>query len=339
MKFSLLFISIFFISFLNNCEAQNIGKEKLEKIDRLAFKINENDISKTVKELVSISKNDVEKVRAIYAWIASHVTYDVNKLQEMTTNESKRYSYETESQIAINTFNRKSAVCHGYAILFNDMCKKANVETQIINGITKRFDIQMYENDSLVSNHSWNAVKLDNEWKFIDVTWASGYLDVGYKKFTKSFDSSYFLSEPNEFILNHFPIDKNLQLLNKKITLKEFINYPFIYGKFSSSGISTFSPKERVLIISKKNPIIKIKLELKQAVPNNKSTLYTLQQLKKDGEFNGTQNVDLGDLPKAKTINNKSNVYLISKIKKDTKFLEIFYMFDATIRYELKWTE
>ena len=42
-------------------------------------------------------------------------------------------------------------------------------------------------------NHEWNAVKLDGEWVFVDVTWLSNnnYDENGYNK-SNSFDDMYF---------------------------------------------------------------------------------------------------------------------------------------------------
>ena len=55
-----------------------------------------------------------------------------------------------------------------------------------------------------MSNHSWNAVLLDSVWQLLDVTWASGFVSYA-DEFVKYYDDYYFLTPPNQFILDHFP--------------------------------------------------------------------------------------------------------------------------------------
>ena len=57
------------------------------------------------------------------------------------------------------------------------------------------------------SNHAYSAIKLDNKWYLLDVTWGAGKIED--KKFIKKYDEFYFCTDPELFILNHFP-DKEI---------------------------------------------------------------------------------------------------------------------------------
>ena len=81
------------------------------------------------------------------------------------------------------------------------------------------------------SNHEYNAVKLNNQWYPIDLTWGAGHLKD--KKFVKSYNEFYFMTNPELLIKTHFPEDDKWQLTKRKYTFEEFLKWPHIKHYFS----------------------------------------------------------------------------------------------------------
>lgn len=190
-----------------------------------------------------------EKAEAIYFWIANNVSYDVKSLYN-NKNDRYSYTYKTKEQqlkkeqkyidkTAQSTFRRKKAVCEGYSILFKKLCDLTQVECVVITGSskTKNGDIGKSPRGS---DHAWNAVKLENNWHLIDVTWGAGSVDNKTQLFRKEFDSSYFLTSPDLFLLKHFPQDPKWLLTDK--TKKYFTDLPLYYSKSIEIGLKIEYP-------------------------------------------------------------------------------------------------
>ena len=55
------------------------------------------------------------------------------------------------------------------------------------------------------TNHAWNLVLVEGEWRPLDNTFGAGHLDKG-GTFTREFDEHWFLTDPAEFVPAHFPL-------------------------------------------------------------------------------------------------------------------------------------
>ena len=99
-------------------------------------------------------------------------------------------------------------------------------------------------------NHSWNAVYIDGEWRFIDCTWGSGYLAQN-GKFHRQFDEFWFLTDPEIFIYDHFPIHPIWQLLEEPIDIEEFNHKPSLTEKSRELGLRLISHREPIIYLDK----------------------------------------------------------------------------------------
>ena len=154
-------------------------------------------------------KSESEKIRAVFYWTASNISYDVPNMYEP--------NYLDSSQEKINnTLKSRKGVCIHYAEIFNDIANKVDVKTRIISGYTKQ--------DGKVASigHAWCASKIDGKWFLFDPTWASGFIEG--QKFTKKLNNSFFKAEPSKMIASHMPFDYLWQFLNSPITNQEFIS-------------------------------------------------------------------------------------------------------------------
>ena len=151
--------------------------------------------------LAQPAETDLTKVRSIFVWMAYNITYDMKGFEADVLPD-----YRPKAVL-----NSKVAVCEGYARLFHELCNEAGVRSEIIRGYSKGYGYT--EGDKFkVTNHAWNAVYLDNQWRFIDVTWAAR--KSNNTSVLRPFTDEYFLATPEEFIHKHLPEIQPWQLLS-----------------------------------------------------------------------------------------------------------------------------
>jgi len=172
-----------------------ISMNSSTSIDEIANYINSN------------FKTENDKIRAVFYWTASNISYDVENMFAINRNETP------EDRIA-KTMKTKKGICGDYAAIFNKIATLVGVKTVIVEGYTK-------QNGKIASlSHAWCAAKIDNKWSVFDPTWGSGSLING--KFVKKLNDYYFKAEPSKIIASHIPFDYLWQFLNYPITNAEF---------------------------------------------------------------------------------------------------------------------
>lgn len=241
------FLILLFIPFFGFSQLRS---NNFYDIDR---KIASIPVSKTdilAKQLASLGKNDLEKVRAIFRWITEHIDYNmivynqkknIIPLFNEEPDDSNRALPPLNERVAAKVLSRKIAFCDGYSRLFKTLCDHAGIRSEIIfgyarNNISKRFGV----------NHTWNAVYLDSAWHLLDVTWASGVVTFS-NEYIKQYNDFYFLTPPDQFILDHYPEDIQWSLLNDPPIYREFERSPFRYSGFLKAGITSHYPSKGVI--------------------------------------------------------------------------------------------
>lgn len=217
-------------------------------IDRKVKNISAPTPDSLARLLTSPYQTELEKTRAIFSWIAQHISYNTGYF-----NSGKKYAaknfvpdpYDTASfwkpateLTAEKVLRRGIAVCDGYAKLFKTLCDHAGLQSEIILGFAKCYTVP---GEKFRTNHTWNAVKIDSNWYLLDVTWASGYVNYA-NEFVHDLDEAYFLPSPQQFIFDHYPEDLRWTLLEYPPTLKEFRHSPFRYKSFIKYSIHSFIP-------------------------------------------------------------------------------------------------
>ena len=229
--------------------------KSFSKVEDLASKIN-HDFSK-----------EEEKARAIYSWIALNVKYDVKSYFSSTANRPIAYRYRTEAekiekqnQIKLDLINKtlksKLAVCQGYALLFEHLANLSGLESAFITGNAKSnaLDIGKLPTQSL---HAWNAVKVNGQWKLVDVTWGAGVVNPQKRIFVPKFNAGYFFTEPEVFVLNHFPDEKKWIL--GSFSEQDYANFPFYYGDYVKADFRFITPQKGI-ISSKETNVLPFKI-------------------------------------------------------------------------------
>lgn len=176
------------------------------------------------------SKNDLERARLIYSWIATHIRYD-----DEAFNTGK---YKDES--ADSVLVRRTAVCDGFSSLFQGLGLLMGLEVKKISGYAKGYGFQSGDKFASI-DHAWNVIKINDTWKLVDVTWGSQESETTDKglKTTMKFDPYWFCVPPEEFIFSHLPEDNDWQLTSPTITMKQYEELPFLNDSFFKMGFDS----------------------------------------------------------------------------------------------------
>jgi hypothetical protein len=183
------------------------------------------------KYLAKPAKSDLEKARLIYSWIATHIRYDDEGFN----------SGEFKDESADSVLTRRTAVCDGFSSLFQELGLLMGLEVEKISGYAKGYRYKSHDKFS-DTDHAWNAVKIDDTWKLVDVTWGSSDSETtnkGLLKSTMRFDPYWFCVPPEAFIFSHLPENKDWQLINQTISLRQYEDLAFIDDSFFKMGFDS----------------------------------------------------------------------------------------------------
>lgn len=209
------------------------------------------------RKLAQPYKTDREKARAIFSWIAQHISYYqprvfrngnsrplvVNGASE--TDDTSTKLKPVELLVAEEVLKKRTAFCYGYSRLFKCLCDLAGIPCEVINGYARGDFNKIGKN--FRTNHSWNAIRLDSSWYLVDVTWSSGHFTYNTDEFIQHFDDKYFLMPPEQFAQDHFPDDLEWSLLQQPPAIGEFRLSPYKSRYFVKYQVSSYSPEKGII--------------------------------------------------------------------------------------------
>lgn len=252
MKRWIIYSCIFMISpsFAQNYSSSFAGYS-FSKIDRIAGNIDAETPAKLAISLTEPYVTEMEKVRSIFSWITANVTYNVRRYKKSPTISYQPFTNDNDTgalpnlneRVSVNILKSREAVCDGYARLFKNLCDHAGIRAELIHGYAK-----VYGRPSrFSSNHAWNAVFIDSAWYLLDVTWAAGFINSQTNEYVSSQNDKYFLADPKDFIVDHYPEDLKWTLLSQPPVIKEFQKNPYLYAAFTRRQVTDFFPKQGTL--------------------------------------------------------------------------------------------
>lgn len=222
-KSILIFILTLFIISIST--AQN------ESIKSLVEKTSEKNLD--IFELTEIAKNQIKDKRELaeffYYWIGSNIKYDYEFYKKIKEGKISSQDYNIR-QHHYEVFDSKTAVCGGYANLFEWFMFEIDVEVEIITGHIRDQRNHYVDLSSKNYLHAWNAIKLDDNWLLVDSTWGVSN-DSAQSDF-------YFDINPEWAILTHYPSDQTWQLLEKPLSLEEFNESKFVNQLWFFAGFT-----------------------------------------------------------------------------------------------------
>lgn len=167
-----------------------------------------NSTEAIAKYINSNFKTENDKIRGVFYWTASNISYDIENMFAVNTTETP------QDRIA-KTLKTKKGICSDYATIFSEIANLVGIKSIVVEGYTKQ--------DGKVATmaHAWCASKIDNKWYLFDPTWGSGY--VNDNKYTRKINTIYFKVAPLKMINSHMPFDYLWQFIDYPITNQEFI--------------------------------------------------------------------------------------------------------------------
>lgn len=247
----LFILSLLFILFTSAIQAQ-IDTTSIQKKANHIPSSKTKDPDMLAINLCAENTDEPSKAYAISYWIATHISYDYKGYENRRT---ELWSPEM-------VLKKRKALCEEYANLFQQMCKAVDIKAEVVSGYTKELDF--IPNDTLYrSNHAWSAVKIDGQWKLVDLCFASGQVikskqafkkatvglfGIPYKPiytFVKKYDPQWIFADPQKMIYTHFPDLPIFQLIEKPIPFSTFVQGDDAIANQLSN--STITPQNEAL--------------------------------------------------------------------------------------------
>ncbi|HEU4472453.1 MAG TPA: transglutaminase domain-containing protein [Flavisolibacter sp.] len=304
-----------------------------EAIDRYAGTIDSSSPDTLSARLTSPFKAELDKVRSIFTWITLNISYNTgvfpgNRSYQLLNPVAGPLDTLAEwrsanEMTAMRVISRRTAVCDGYAKLFKTLCDYAGLQSEIVTGYART---NLVTQAKFRTNHSWNAVMIDRVWHLLDLTWASGYINMA-NEFVQRTDEQYFLTPPEQFATDHFPEDERWLLTHGLEPPQEFGKEPFRFKSFVKYSIRSHTPAEG-MIDAAAGDTVRIELYVEDPAKD--------QQVTPDPFFDSTlfaySNSAVFLSPSSE---GKKYIYTCC-IGPDTKWLTLMYNEDMILRYRVR---
>ncbi|KAI1762832.1 hypothetical protein GGR53DRAFT_500217 [Hypoxylon sp. FL1150] len=171
-------------------------------------------------------RSEVQRLRAIFTWVAEKVNWEED------------YEGEVDTRRVIQT---SRACAEEYAVLVHEMCAAIGIHSEIIRGYLKTPG-EIPETGLMPrSNHWWNSVVIDNEWRMMDCCLASPsnprrglYSSAG----SGTAEFWYFLARPTELCWTHIPEHHSQQHVCPPVAHETLLNLPGACPPFFKQAIA-----------------------------------------------------------------------------------------------------
>jgi hypothetical protein len=165
-------------------EVESTSEDKRDLLPSRGVQSDAPEIIELAGQLTNGLTTDREKSEAIYKYVASNISYDVEKY------ETKNYNWDDS---ALKTLQLKKGICQDYAYLTIALLRASNVEARLIEG--NAFG------GFWPQKHAWVEAKVDGNWLTMDPTWGAGYIKDD--AFVAQYTAEYFDPNPTEFEKSH----------------------------------------------------------------------------------------------------------------------------------------
>lgn len=165
-------------------EVESTSEDKRDLLPSRGVESDAPEIKELAGQLTNGLTTDREKAEAIYKYVASNISYDVEKY------ETKNYNWDDS---ALKTLELRKGICQDYAYLTIALLRASNVEARLIEG--NAFG------GFWPQKHAWVEAKVDGNWLTMDPTWGAGYIKDD--AFVAQYTAEYFDPNPTEFEKSH----------------------------------------------------------------------------------------------------------------------------------------
>ncbi|KAI0471921.1 hypothetical protein GGR56DRAFT_97828 [Xylariaceae sp. FL0804] len=171
-------------------------------------------------------RSEVQRLRAIFTWVAEKINWEED------------YEGEVDTRRVIQT---KRACAEEYASLVHEMCAAVGIHSEIIRGYLKTPGEVPETSIMPRSNHWWNAVLIDSEWRMMDCCLASPsnprrglFSSAG----SGAADAWWFLTSPAELCWTHVPEHAGQQHVCPPAAAETLLQLPGACPPFFRHGLA-----------------------------------------------------------------------------------------------------
>ncbi|SPQ21098.1 354b3e14-567c-422a-86f5-ee6952e325ea [Thermothielavioides terrestris] len=170
-------------------------------------------------------RSDVQRLRSIFTWVSEKICWEED------------FDGPIDTRRVIQT---KRACAEEYATLVLEMCAAVGLTCEIVRGYLKSPgeipDVSIMPR----SNHWWNAVLVDNEWRMMDCCLASpsNPRRIQYSSYSSSSaDPWWFLTRPSEICWTHIPEHHAQQHMCPPVAHEILLNLPCACPPYFKNGL------------------------------------------------------------------------------------------------------
>lgn len=159
-------------------------------------------------------RSEVQRLRAIFIWVAEKIAWEED------------FEARVDTRRVIQT---KRGCAEEYAVLVHEMCTAVGIHSEVVRGYLKTPGEVPETTVMPRSNHWWNAVLIDNEWRMIDCCLASmsNPKRALYSSASNTtVDSWWFLTRPSELCWTHIPEHHLQQHMCPPVSHEVLLNLP-----------------------------------------------------------------------------------------------------------------
>ena len=139
-------------------------------------------------------RSDVQRLRAIFTWVAERVTWEEDFEGQIDTRRVLQSRRGCSEEIAV---------------LVRDLCSAVGLHAEVVRGYLKGPGESLDLDTIARPNHYWNAVIVDGEWRILDCSLA-GPTNPRRSQYSSAnpnvSDTWYFLARPMEICYTHVPL-------------------------------------------------------------------------------------------------------------------------------------
>lgn len=139
-------------------------------------------------------RSDVQRLRAIFTWVAERITWEEDFEGQIDTK---------------HVLQTKRGCSQEIAVLVRDLCSAVGLHAEVVRGYLKGPGETLDLDTIAQSNHYWNAVIVDGEWRIMDCSLASpsNPRRSAYSSANGNVaESWWFLTRPMEICYTHVPL-------------------------------------------------------------------------------------------------------------------------------------
>jgi len=206
--------------------------ETVDETAKEAAKTEYHTFSSLVRVLIKYCTSELDKARAIFRYIT----------EKKFEHRNWFLFYPEEG----NTRGAPTDLLRGVefgietkALLYKRMCAYAGLHAIVIKGFCKAKEYKPSE--EFVDNrwrNAWNAVYVAGGWRLVQPNWAAMQVQTKAARETRQiYQDHYFLTDPDKFIFEFFPLAAEHQFLEHPITRDEFEQLPLLRSTFFHFGL------------------------------------------------------------------------------------------------------